>query len=228
MDNHFEWTGEIMEKASYQFSTPVLANASERVLGPWTPRQMILDGLVSLRKDDKATGRAYTIRLRRSSKPSRANAARTLAAYDAAPADSIVFIQLGDDLGGAVVGDIIAHRLKKLKVAGVVVEGPVRDIDGLIQFGPPIWYRNAVASGLELAETEVEVQVALQLGTALVEPGSIISIDRDGVFVFPGTHYEALVSQADTITAKETLVHAALENNETLLRVLNLDDEITP
>ncbi|MEJ5902712.1 hypothetical protein [Ochrobactrum teleogrylli] len=145
-----------MEKANYQFSTPVLANASERVLGPWTPRQMILDGLVALRKDDRATGRAYTIRLRRSSKPSRANAARTLAAYDAAPADSIVFIQLVDDLGGAVVGDIIAHRLKKLNVAGVVVEGPVRDIDGLIQFGPPIWYRNAVASGLELAEQRLK------------------------------------------------------------------------
>ena len=126
------------------FPTPALSNAAEHVLGPWTPRAHLLEGLTAVRTADRAHGPAYTIRLRRAADRSRENAARVLAAYDAAPAGSIVVVQVIDDVGGAVMGDIIAHRLKLNGVAGVVVEGPVRDIDGLDQFGPPIRARRSL------------------------------------------------------------------------------------
>lgn len=206
------------------FPTPALANAAEHVLGPWTPRGHMLEGLTAVRTGDRATGPAYTIRLRRAAGRSRRNAAQTLAVYDAAPAGSVVVVQVMDDVGGAVMGDIIAHRLKQIGIAGVVVEGPVRDIDGLDQFGPPVWYRDAVATGLEMAETESEGGVELQIGGVRVVPGAQVSVDRDGVFFLPSEQGEAILARAAAVVAREDTLHAALAKGESLVEALGFAD----
>lgn len=204
--------------------TPALANAAEHVLGAWTPRAFMLEGLSAVRTGDRATGPAYTIRLRKAATRSRQNAARALAAYDAAPAGSVVVVQVMDDLGGAVVGDIIAHRLRKLGIAGVVVEGPVRDIDGLDAFGPPIWYRDAVATGLEMAETEAEAQVELEIGSVRVAPGVPVTVDRDGAFFLPSDRGDAILARAAAVVAREATLHAALAGGESLVEALGFAD----
>jgi len=215
-----------MAQQAQYYPTPVLANASERVLGAWSPRQLAIEGLTPLRADDRAVGPAYTIRLKRAASSSRANAARVLAAYDSAPANSIVVVQLVDDVGGALLGDIIAHRLRKIGVAGVIVEGPVRDIEGLNAFGPAMWYRNAVTTGLEMSETETEVQVTLEIGAVVVEPGEVLVADRDGVMRIPTHQRDAFTSQAAAIVAREETVHSSLEKNQSLIEVLNLGDAL--
>lgn len=206
------------------FPTPALANAVEHVLGAWTPRAFILEGLSAVNAQDRAVGPAYTIRLSRAATRSRRNAASALAAYDAAPAGSVVVVQVTDDLGGAVMGDIIAHRLKQIGVAGVVVEGPVRDIDGLAEFGPPIWYRDAVTSGLEMAETEAEVQVTLDIDGVEVAPGVTVTVDRDGVLFLPAGHGDAVLARAAAVVAREETLHAALAEDDSLVDALGFRD----
>lgn len=208
------------------YPTPVLTNAAEKILGPWTPRRHVLEGLNSLRPDAKAVGEAYTIRLRRSMTRSRANAARVLAAYDAAPPNCIVVVQLVDDVGGALLGDIIAHRLHKIGVSGVVVAGPVRDLEGLEDQGPALWYREAVTTGLETAETETEVQVALDIGSVTIAPGDIVVADRDGVFAIPRRHAEEFVRTAETIVEREISIHQSIEENKKLFEIFDLTDAI--
>lgn len=206
------------------FPTPALANATEHVLGPWTPRAHMLEGMAAVRTGDRATGPAYTIRLRRAADRSRRNAALALAAYDAAPAGSVVVVQVMDDLGGAVMGDIIAHRLKQIGVAGVVVEGPVRDIDGLDQFGPPVWYRAALATGLEMAETDAQTGVELRIGEVRVVPGAQVTVDRDGVFFLPAEQGEAILARAAAVVAREDTLHPALARGESLVEALGYSD----
>lgn len=206
------------------FPTPALSNAAEHVLGPWTPRAHLLEGLTAVRTADRAHGPAYTIRLRRAADRSRENAARVLAAYDAAPAGSIVVVQVIDDVGGAVMGDIIAHRLKLNGVAGVVVEGPVRDIDGLDQFGPPIWYRQGLTTGLEMAETHAEGGVELEIGDVRVVPGMPVTVDRDGVFFLPADQGEAILARAAAVVAREDTLHAALSKGQSLVEALGFSD----
>ena len=210
------------------FPTPALANAAEHVLGAWTPRSFMIEGLTAVRAGDRATGPAYTIRLRKAATRSRQNAARALAAFDAAPAGGIVVVQATDDLGGAVVGDIIAHRLRRLGVAGVVVEGPVRDIDGLDGFGPPIWYRDAVATGLEMAETEAEAEVELDIGGVKVSPGVTVTVDRDGAFFLPRGQADAILARAAAVVAREETLHAALADGRSLVDALGFADAAAP
>lgn len=207
------------------FPTPALSNAAEHVLGPWTPRAHLIEGLAAVRTSDRATGPAYTIRLCRASDRTRRNAAQTLAAYDAAPAGSVVVVQVMDDVGGAVMGDIIAHRLKLVGVAGVVVEGPVRDIDGLDQFGPPIWYREGLTTGLEMAETVAEAGVELQIGDVRVAPGMSVTVDRDGVFFLPPEQGEAILARAAAVVAREDALHAALSDGQSLVDALGFTDD---
>ena len=206
------------------FPTPALANAVEHVLGPWTPRSFLLEALSAVRTRDRAAGPAYTIRLRRAATRSPQNAARTLAAYDAAPAGSMVVVQVMDDLGGAVMGDIIAHRLKRIGVAGVVVEGPVRDIDGLADFGPPIWYRDAATAGLEMAETEAETRIELDIDGVRVVPGAVAMADRDGVFFLPTGDADAILARAAAVVAREETLHAALAGGRSLCEALGFSD----
>lgn len=201
-------------------ATPVLSNAVERLEGPWSPGAHALRGMVPLRRGDAVRGPAYTIRLRRAAEPASTNVEAVLKAYDDAPAGSVVVVDVVDEVGGAVLGDIIAHRLKAIGVAGVVVAGPVRDLIGLEEFGPPIWYAQATMLGLEMAETATEVQIELSVGGTRVAPGDLVFADIDGAFVVPEATMAALTPIAAGVTAREEQWHRSLAEGRSLLETL--------
>ncbi|MDU0342869.1 RraA family protein [Bosea rubneri] len=208
------------DKLMATIATPVLSNAVERLEGPWSPGAHALRGMAPLRRGDAVRGPAYTIRLRRAAKPAAANVEVLLRAYDDAPAGSVVVVEVVDDVGGAVLGDIIAHRLKAIRVAGVVVAGPVRDLIGLEEFGPPIWYAQATMLGLEMAETATEAQVELSVGGTRVAPGDLVFADIDGAFVVPKATMGALAPIAAGVIAREEQWHRSLAAGRSLLETL--------
>jgi regulator of RNase E activity RraA len=176
--------------------------------------------MIALRRGEIACGPAYTIRLRRAAAPAADNARAFLAAYDAAPAGAFVVVQVVDDVGGAVLGDLVVHRLKALGVAGIAVAGPVRDLIGLEEFSPPLWYTQATMIGLELAETATETQVALTVGETRIAPGDAVFADVDGVFCIPQGLMAAIEPAARAVTEKEERGHRALSQGRSLVEAL--------
>jgi RraA family protein len=101
----------------------------------------------------------------------------------AEPGDVIVIDACGSDMNAAM-GDMIATKGRHLGIAGFVVDGLIRDLDGIEAVGMPVFARGVTPIG-PLHRGPGEVNFPVQCGGVVVFPGDVIVADRDGVVVVP-------------------------------------------
>jgi 5-oxopent-3-ene-1,2,5-tricarboxylate decarboxylase/2-hydroxyhepta-2,4-diene-1,7-dioate isomerase len=82
-------------------------------------------------------------------------------------------------------GDVMTSRVKKLKGAGMVVDGAIRDIEILRSMNIPVFYHEPHAVPGPNAIWPWEADIPIQCGGVLVIPGDVIIGDEDGVVVIP-------------------------------------------
>jgi regulator of RNase E activity RraA len=114
---------------------------------------------------------------------------------DWAEKDSIVVISQPAGQSCAVVGGIMAARMKHLGAQGLVVDGRVRDLIALNETQLPIWSKGTSIIGAG-AETKFHARnVAIKVGETTVEAGDIIMIDpsENGVVAVPLGKVEELL-----------------------------------
>ena len=106
-------------------------------------------------------------------------------AVETAPAGSVLVQDCRGERAAASVGSILALRLAKRGVAGMVSDGPVRDSGTIAALGLPIWCAGASAP-LNLAKHHaVDMNVPIACGGVAVYPGDIVVADVDGVVIVP-------------------------------------------
>ena len=102
-------------------------------------------------------------------------------------------IQPGDvvvaDVGGeknlAVTGERLTYYIYKVRgAAGMVIDGAIRDKAGLQEMGVPLFFRG-VDPKLFGAVGPGAINIRIQAGGVIVEPGDLIVGDCDGVIVVP-------------------------------------------
>jgi regulator of RNase E activity RraA len=152
-------------------------------------------------------GPVWTMRLTRAPGTSAENRLRIMQAYDGVPAGVVLVIQAVGDLGGAVIGDVLAHRLKMSGVLGIVVDGPVRDVDGMVKYGPGSWSSAVNMAGMKTVSTMVETQVEIEIGGVRVSPGDIVAADADGVMFHPAGEAVPLLEKAVAFAKAEQQSH---------------------
>ena len=98
---------------------------------------------------------------------------------------------------GGVISDNLAFYIMKTTGAGFVIDGAIRDIDGLREFGDLVgYYRAAVPPAIhDLMVTGINVPI--RIGTATVMPGDVVFGDPEGVYFIPPSQVQALVDEAD-------------------------------
>lgn len=130
-------------------------------------------------------GPAYTVRVSPIQTPTGEERAKWFSAIDDAPRDAVFVIQAAGDVGGAVFGEMVALRLAAIGVAGVVVDGPTRDLGPIKEIGIPFWTRNVTMRGMIPEDGFTEVGVPLAINQTLVQPGDLVAADPDGVIICP-------------------------------------------
>jgi len=101
--------------------------------------------------------------------------------------DTIVVITQPPGQSCAVVGGIMAARMKYLGAKGIVVDGRVRDLVTLRETGVPIWSKGTSIIGAG-AETKFYAHnVPVQIGETVIQPGDIVMIDpsENGIVAVP-------------------------------------------
>jgi regulator of RNase E activity RraA len=87
----------------------------------------------------------------------------------------------------AVVGGIMAARMKHLGALGIIVDGRVRDLSTLRDLNVPVWSRGSsiVGAGAETKAWAVGEEV--HIGHCFIRPGDVVMIDyvENGVVVIP-------------------------------------------
>lgn len=162
-------------------------------------------------------GPAYTIRLTpaRRADPEARNA--FFHAYQGIPAGSVVVIQVVGDVGGGVLGDVVAHFWKLRGVAGVVVDGPVRDVPAVRDLELPMWSRSVTMRGMKTIESVTECDLEVSIDGVIVRPGDLVVADDDGVFVLPAEEEAEVVPLAWEMLRSEEKTHVELEKGKTML-----------
>jgi 4-hydroxy-4-methyl-2-oxoglutarate aldolase len=84
----------------------------------------------------------------------------------------------------ALIGDLLATQAHVRGVAGILVDGAVRDLDELEQLGLPIWTRFVRAQGATKGEAG-KLDVPVVVGGAEIRPGDLVVLDCDGAVAVP-------------------------------------------
>ena len=139
----------------------------------------------------------------------------------ARPGDVIVCAAAGFTEQG-LFGDVMASAAKGKGIAGLVVDGGVRDSSEISRLGFPVFSRSISIKGA-VKETLGQLNQPVVVGGELVSPGDLIIGDDDGVVVIP----RALIAETAETSAererKEERFRAALLQGNTTWDMLNLN-----
>ena len=122
----------------------------------------------------------------------------------------------------ALFGELMATDAANQRLAGLVVQGPVRDIADIDELGFPVWC-TGIAPGQATKAAVVSVGLPVVVGGALVASGDQVIADRDGVVVVPAAQWPAIEAEVAALTAKEELTRARLAAGERLADINGLD-----
>ncbi|WP_083866862.1 MULTISPECIES: RraA family protein [Frankia] len=164
----------------------------------WGPRRLSGHGPV--------VGPAFTVRFERVEPGTPAAAADFL---DDVPSGAVVVLAAGSATC-TVWGDILAEVALARGVAGTVIDGLCRDIDGIREFDYSLWAHGAFMRSGKNRLRMAAVQQAVELGrgeeSRTVRPGDIICADGSGVTVVPAASLAEVAASVDRIAAMEQQV----------------------
>ena len=144
-------------------------------------------------------------------------------AVAAANVGEVIVLAVGGETGTAHCGDIIALAARERGVAGIVVDGAIRDRAQLESVGVPVFHLGTSPRGPGKAGPgALRVPVALR-GVA-VTPGDLVCADADGVAIVAAADANDVLAAARAIEEREREIVAALERGETTVAVFGLKD----
>jgi len=115
------------------------------------------------------------------------------------PGDVLVVDLFGKGVDGTIVGDnLFYYMAKTAKAAGLVVDGAIRDLEGISDIDMPAYFRKAHPSFLTNV-TLTGINVPVHIGGATVMPGDLVLGDGEGVYFIPPSLVQATVDNADTV-----------------------------
>ncbi len=132
------------------------------------------------------------------------------------------------DSGGstrAVVGELFSIEARRRGLAGIVVDGPVRDIATLRGLDLPVWARTYCPCSGTTNRLGAS-QRPVQCGGVAVEPGDILVGDDDGIIVAAAGVLDALVPVAQEIERKEAVLRARMAAGAGLVTLLNYAEHV--
>ncbi len=154
-------------------------------------RNTWLRGSLPLRPGQpRLVGRAFTLRF----VPAREDLATpaswgspisTRAAIEAMPAGCIAVVDAMGVTDAGIFGDILCARMQKRGVAGLVTDGVVRDLAGVLGTHLPVWCRGTAAPASVTSLTFVGWQEPIGCGGVAVFPNDVIVVDTDGAVLIP-------------------------------------------
>lgn len=145
-----------------------------------------------------------------------------LKAVDLIGSGDVLVVDGGGRRDAAVVGDIVGQAIVDLGGAGLVVDGAVRDLDGLDDAGLPTFARNAYpATGSNRGPGAINVPI--QCGGVLVQPGDVIRGDASGLVVVPRERLAEVVGLAAAVAEREAGWRRAIAAGESLPSATGID-----
>ncbi|NRF67697.1 RraA family protein [Aquincola sp. S2] len=126
------------------------------------------------------------------------------------PGDVLV-IDAGGDLANAVVGGILTFYADRIGLAGVVIDGAIRDVAEIRSRDFPVYARGVTHRG-PYKDGPGEINVPISVGGMVVNPGDIVVGDQDGLLaIAPQDAPELIVKARGVLEAEAKTMQAMRE-----------------
>lgn len=149
------------------------------------------------------------------------NLALHLAIAAARPGDVLV-ADYGGSLESGPFGEIMALACRMRGIAGLVIDGAVRDSAQIAGLGFPVFARGLNIRGTAKSDRG-EIGVPVVLGGVTIAPGDVILADADAILVLDAADLAPALAAAQARAAREAAMMTRLRQGETTLSILGLD-----
>jgi regulator of RNase E activity RraA len=146
-------------------------------------------GLRPYHKPAPLAGTAVTVRTRGGD-----NLA-VLRAYDFCRPGDVMVIDAGGDVSNAIFGGIMSLGAEKLGLAGLIVDGAIRDMAEIGERTFPVYARGVSHRG-PYKDGPGAINVEVTVGGMVVRPGDIVVGDQDGLCAFSPSIAKEVIAKA--------------------------------
>ncbi|HUR68522.1 MAG TPA: 3-hexulose-6-phosphate synthase [Candidatus Thermoplasmatota archaeon] len=195
-----------IRKAFEIASTPNVSDAMHR--------EGCMTGILPVQQGAKAFGPALTVHAMDG------DWAKPVEAIDECEPGTMLVIRV-DGTTKAVWGELASHTSKRLGLAGVVIDGAIRDVDEIRRIGFPAWAR-VVRPNAGDPKGFGEVGTEIEAGGQRVRVGDWVVADDNGVVVIPGDKAHEIANRAVDVKEQEDRLRAEIERGSSLSKVLKL------
>jgi regulator of RNase E activity RraA len=139
---------------------------------------------------------------------------------DNAEEGEVGVIVVEDGLNIAGIGGLMATAAKSRGLAGMVIDGGVRDIEEITKLGLPVFGRSIIPSTAVNRYAAIDKDITVQCAGVTVNPGDIIVAGTDGVVCVPNDKAEAVLKKAQEIDATETKMVPYIKKNKSIQKAV--------
>lgn len=205
---------ELFKRCAEKDIAKILARVSTANLSDAMHRGGCLKGLRVITPGVKMFGTALTVR----TYPG--DWAKTVEAIDVAEPGQVIVIDAGG-IGPAVWGELATHGAIQKKIAGVVIDGAIRDVEEIRQLKFPAFSMLIMPAAGE-PKGFGEIGIPVTICNTKVFSGDYIVGDSDGVVVIPQQKAIEMANRAMGVLEMENRVRKEIEEGSTLAKVIDL------
>jgi 4-hydroxy-4-methyl-2-oxoglutarate aldolase len=162
-----------------------------------------LSGIAPRTGPARIAGRVKTVKLGLADPSVKSTRHLCTAAIETASPGDIIVVEQATGVEAAGWGGVLSNAAKMRGVAGVIVEGPVRDIDEAFGLGFPLFARSTTPRTARGRIQEVACSGPVSVGGVIVNEGDYVVADSSGISFIAATEVGRILASAERIVARE-------------------------
>lgn len=139
-------------------------------------------------------------------------------AMDMAKPGDVIVIDAGGDTKRSIFGELMVTYCRLRGIAGIVVDGSVRDVDMMAKLTDFNVYAKGITPDGPYKNGPGEINTPVVCGGRVVYPGDIVLGDEDGVIFVRPSEAETLLEKLETIQKNEKDILTTMEREGTYVR----------
>jgi regulator of RNase E activity RraA len=185
----------------------------------------VVTGLPRLATNRRIAGRAVTVRLGVGSARSGTTRHLGTTAVEAAGPGDVIVVEQRSGIDAGSWGGILTLGAKLRGVAGVIADGPVRDIDEAKGHDFPVFARACTARTARGRIVELSTNEPVMIGDVRVAPGDYVIADGSAVVFVRAEDIDRVLEAAELIAGREALMAKALREGKPITEVMGANYE---
>ena len=182
-------------------------------------------GLLQLSAPRRIAGRVVTVKLGAGTPPPGTVRHLGTTAVEASQPGDVIVIEQRSGIDAGSWGGILTLGAKLRGVAGVIADGPVRDIDEARGYDFPVFARSCTARTARGRIVELGTNVPVQIGDVQVRAGDYVIADASAVVFIRAEDIAAVIEAAEFIAGREAAMAASLRGGSPITEVMGANYE---